>query len=180
MCKGKPMANPWLRLWAEFASDPKIQILAFEDQRHYVMVLCLKCNGTLDAGAPSESYRERLIAKALGLDTIAALEAKRRLVEGGLLAGDWQPLRWDERQYTSDHSSAERKRKQRDRDRSQSCHSHVTVMSRDSHGLEQNRTEQIQNQNQNRTYSERPLETVSEKHKAGIALKSIRDHLGMK
>jgi hypothetical protein len=107
------MALPWLRLYAEFASDPKIQILAFEDQRHFVMLLCLKCSGVLDANAPSEAYRERLVAKALGLDGAAAAEAKRRLIEGGLITSDWQPTKWDSRQFSSD-SSSERVRKFRE------------------------------------------------------------------
>lgn len=99
------MNLPWLRLYTEFASDPKIQILAFEDQRHYVMLLCLKGNGTLDAKAPSDSYRSRLIAKALGLDPVNAAEAKKRLEEGGLIGDDWQPVKWDARQFQSDYST---------------------------------------------------------------------------
>lgn len=99
------MNLPWFRLYTEFAADPKIQILAFEDQRHYVMLLCLKGNGTLDGQAPSEAYRERLVAKALGLDPVSAIEAKRRLVEGGLVGSDWVPLKWENRQFQSDYSS---------------------------------------------------------------------------
>lgn len=128
------MANlPWCRLYTEFASDPKIQILAFEDQRHFVMLLCLKGNGTLDAKAPNDAYRERLIAKALGLDPITATEVKRRLVDGGLTLDDWQPIAWASRQFKSDHSAAERKRKQRLNDRSRDKNGTVTTMSRDSH-----------------------------------------------
>ena len=99
------MNLPWFRLYTEFAADPKIQILAFEDQRHYVMLLCLKGNGTLDAQAPSETYRERLIAKALGLDPASSAEAKRRLMEGGLIGASWQPVKWDSRQFQSDYST---------------------------------------------------------------------------
>jgi hypothetical protein len=111
---------PWLRLYTEFASDPKIQILAFEDQRHFMMLLCLKGNGTLDADSPSQEYRERLIAKALGLAGPEAFSAKVRLRDAGLIADDWQPLKWDERQFKSDRST-ERVREYRKR------HSNVTV-----------------------------------------------------
>lgn len=137
---------PWFRLYAEMASDAKIQMLAFEDQRHYVMLLCLECNGTLTASVPSEAYRERLIAKALGLDATSASEAKRRLIEGGLIGGDWHPLKWDSRQFKSDHDAAERKRNQRLRDKERESHNDVTTESGDSHALDQNRadTEQIQ------------------------------------
>lgn len=99
---------PWLRLYTEYATDPKIQILAFDDQRHFVMLLCLKGNGTLDCVLPNENYRERMIAKALGLDAGTAAEVKRRLVEGGLINEQWGPLAWDERQMKSDHNAHER------------------------------------------------------------------------
>lgn len=110
------MALPWLRLYTEFSSDPKIQIMAFEDQRHFIMLLCLKGNGTLDSDCISESYRERLIAKALGLDPIAAGEAKRRLLEGGLIDEHWHPIAWENRQFDSD-SSTDRVRKYREKQR---------------------------------------------------------------
>ena len=105
------MSNPWFRLYAEFAGDPVVQSLAFEDQRHFVMVLCLKCNGTLDRKMPS-TRRDLIIARALGLDAISAEEAKRRLLEVNLISKNWQPKAWDKRQFTSD-TSTERTRKYR-------------------------------------------------------------------
>jgi hypothetical protein len=101
-------------MYAEFVSDPKVQLLAFEDQRHFVALLCLKCCGTLDSEAPNETYRDRMIAKALGLSLEAAIEARRRLVEVGIVADDWQPVRWSDRQFESDLST-ERVRKHRKR-----------------------------------------------------------------
>lgn len=127
------MSLPWLRLYTEFASDPKVQILAFEDQRHYVMLLCLKGNGVLDAAAPSEGYRERLVAKALGLDPASASEAKRRLTEGGLIDPAWHPLKWDARQFQSD-SSAERVRRFREKSRRNVT---VTLQKRPSNAIDQ-------------------------------------------
>ena len=108
------MSLPWFRLYAELATDPKIQLLAFEDQRHYVMLLCLKCNGTLDSAAASPDLRERMIARALGLAMPEALSARKRLVEVGLISKAWQPLAWDKRQALSD-SSAERTRRWREK-----------------------------------------------------------------
>ena len=98
------MSMPWFRLYAEFAADPVIQSLAFEDQRHFVVVLCMKCNGTLDRELARDA-RERIIARGLGLDPIAAAEAKRRLAEMGLVDDDWQPKGWDKRQFSSDNST---------------------------------------------------------------------------
>jgi hypothetical protein len=102
----------WLRLYHEFADDPKIQMLAFEDQRHYVMVLCMKGRGVLESATPSAEYRERMIAKALGLDPLTAREVKFRLMEPGLIDDQWQPVKWAERQFESD-SSTDRVQKHR-------------------------------------------------------------------
>lgn len=100
------MARPWFRMYHEFVSDPKVQLLAFEDQRHFIALLCLKCSDVLDSEAPSPIYRDRMIAKALGLSPDAALEARRRLVEIGLIFDDWQPVKWESRQYEHDVSTS--------------------------------------------------------------------------
>lgn len=102
---------PWFRMYAEWATDPVVQSLAFEDQRHHAVILCLKCNGTLDRDI-SIDQRERIIVRGLGLDQLTALEAKRRLLEVGLIDEDWQPRGWDKRQYSSDVST-DRVRKHR-------------------------------------------------------------------
>ena len=96
----------WLRLYHEFADDPKIQMLAFEDQRHYVMILCLKGRGVLESATPNADYRERMVAKALGLDPLTAREVKFRLMEPGLIDDQWQPVAWASRQYESDSSTS--------------------------------------------------------------------------
>lgn len=92
------MSKPWFRLYGEFITDPKVQLLDFGDQRHFIGVLCLKSNGTIDSQVPTDEYRERMIAKALGLDVSAAKEAKRRLQEVGLIDELWQPIKWTKRQ----------------------------------------------------------------------------------
>lgn len=129
---------PWLRLYTEYATDPKIQILAFDDQRHFVMLLCLKGNGTLDCETPSDSYRERLIAKALGLDASTASEAKRRLLEGGLITADWNPCKWAGRQCPSDHDGAERQKRYRESKKRDSDEA-VTTALRDSDAIDKKR-----------------------------------------
>lgn len=103
------MSLPWFRLYAEFAGDPVIQSLAFEDQRHYVVLLCLKCDGTLDRQIQTQ-IRNRIICRALGLDPVTAAEAKKRLMEVRLIDEKWQPFGWNKRQYKSDVST-ERVRK---------------------------------------------------------------------
>lgn len=103
---GGPVSRPWFRMYSEFVSDPKVQLLAFEDQRHFVALLCLKCNDTLDSEAPAPGLRDRMIAKALGLSVDAAIEAKRRLIEVGLISDEWHPIRWESRQYEHDVSTS--------------------------------------------------------------------------
>ena len=105
------MSLPWFRMYSEFASDPVIQALAFEDQRHYVVLLCLKCNGTLDRDITATN-RNRIIYRGLGLDPATAEEAKRRLCEMALIDDNWNPIGWDKRQYKSDLST-QRVRKSR-------------------------------------------------------------------
>lgn len=138
---------PWFRMYAEFATDPDVQTLAFEDQRHYLVILCLKCNGTLDKEYPSPERRLQVIRRTLGLSAEASDECKRRLTEAGLIDLQWQPLGWDSRQFVSD-SSAERTREWRERKR----HGDVTV------------TDQIQIQKQITTpnKSARPLRRCPE------------------
>lgn len=98
------MSNPWFRFYAEFAGDPVVQSLAFEDQRHFVVLLCLKCNGTLDRKMDAK-VRDRIVCRGIGLDPVAAAEAKRRLEEVGLIDKNWQPAGWNKRQYISDNST---------------------------------------------------------------------------
>jgi hypothetical protein len=91
-------------MYAEFATDPVVQSLAFDDQRHYVVLLCLKCSGVLDRDIDKKS-RDRIICRGLGLDPSAASETKRRLMDVGLINKDWQPKNWDKRQF-SDRNGA--------------------------------------------------------------------------
>ena len=142
------MSMPWLRLYTEFASDPVMQSLAFEDQRHFIILLCLKGNGTLDRPM-KPAARDRIIYRGLGLDPNSAEEAKRRMMESEIIDAKWQPKAWDKRQFTRDHST-ERVRKYRKNNETgnanselqkRDCNSIVTPPDTDT-DTEQNRTEQ--------------------------------------
>jgi hypothetical protein len=106
------MSNPWFRMYTDFLRDPKILSLAFEDQRHFIAVLALKCDGTLDNGASGQML-DRMVAQLIWADHSAITEIKRRLVEARLIDRNWQPLAWEKRQYKSD-TSVERTRKWRE------------------------------------------------------------------
>jgi hypothetical protein len=121
---------PWFRLYSEIVSDPKVQMLNFADQRNFIMVLALKCNGTVDAEYPNDEFRHRAMAKALGVSIDEAHVICDTLVKAWLIHGDWQPRKWAERQMPSDNSK-DRVKRYRNKHKS---HSDVTVTASNGHG----------------------------------------------
>ena len=105
------MSNSWFRFYHEFATDPVSQLLSHAEQRHYIIILCLKCNGVLDRKL-SPKNRESIIKKALNISDAEFIETKNKLIEVDYIDADWQPVKWDKRQYKSDNST-ERSRKSR-------------------------------------------------------------------
>ena len=97
--------NPWFRMYSDFMFDEKIEFLAFEDQRHYVFILCMKNSGLIDKDYTQPGMRDRVVAKRLGLFGEAFEAAKKRLVESGLIDSEFQPLAWEKRQFISDVST---------------------------------------------------------------------------
>lgn len=95
----KPAA--WFRMYAEFANDPKVQMLSEVDQRRFIMLLCLRCsNGDV-------TLRETEVAFVLRVTEAEWLETKARLLDKGIITQDNKPTSWEKRQFESD-SSAER------------------------------------------------------------------------
>ena len=93
------MANPWFRLYSEFAHDPKIQMLSEAMQRRYVMLLCLKCSEIL------ETLHETEIAFQLRLSEHELQETKQLFVSKNFIDKQWKILNWDKRQFVSDSST---------------------------------------------------------------------------
>lgn len=90
------MANPWFRMYHEFATDPKVQMLSEQDQRRYVMALCLRCgNGDKNISDEQMSFQLRITSDEW-------TETKATLMEKGLVDNDNQPTQWDKRQYVAD------------------------------------------------------------------------------
>lgn len=102
------MANPWFRLYSEFAHDPKVQMLSEAMQRRYVMLLCLRCSEIL------ETLHETEIAFQLRLDEAELLETKKLFISKNFIDKNWNILNWNKRQFVSD-SSTMRVRKHRDK-----------------------------------------------------------------
>ncbi|NML61803.1 hypothetical protein HHL21_12070 [Massilia sp. RP-1-19] len=94
------MANPWFRMYSEFANDPKVQMLDEVMQRRYVMLMCLRCSNDL------ETLHETEIAWALRIDAAAVAETKAIFLAKGFIDDRWKLLNWDKRQFVSDTSTA--------------------------------------------------------------------------
>ncbi len=147
------MSNPWFRLYSKIVTDPKIEYLSFEDQRHFVWLLCMKNDGYLDEIYPNSQMRDRTMSRKLGLQGEAFDSAKERLIEVGLIDENWHPLAWNELQFKSDQDPTRADRQQRFRDKKKLDKSTTSNMKRKSNGLrnatvtrtEQNRTDTEQN-----------------------------------
>jgi hypothetical protein len=93
------MANPWFRLYSEFAHDPKIQMLSEAMQRRYVMLMCLRCSEVL------ETLHETEIAFQLRLSTDELAETMKLFISKNFIDKNWNLLNWDKRQFVSDSST---------------------------------------------------------------------------
>jgi hypothetical protein len=102
------MANQWFRLYSEFVSDPKVQMLSEKDQRRYIMILCLRCsNGDVTLHDDSVTFMLRISNEEWSV-------TKAILMEKNLIDNDNKPTAWDKRQFVSD-SSAERVARHREK-----------------------------------------------------------------
>ena len=109
--------GPWFKFHHEFATDPVVQLLSFEDQRHFIVLLCLKAGGALDRVYGNSGTRERVSLSALRIDSTALVDLKNRLMEIAVIDADWQPTAWEKRQESKDKTAAERMRRKREAER---------------------------------------------------------------
>ena len=131
------MANPWFRLYSEFAHDPKIQMLSEAMQRRYVMLMCLRCSEVL------ETLHETEIAFQLRLSTGELEETKQLFISKNFIDKHWNLLNWDKRQFVSD-SSTMRVAKHRSK-KKQVSNADETLQKRPSNAIDTDTdTEQIQ------------------------------------
>lgn len=82
---------PWFRMYADFLNDPKLISLAFEDQRHFIGVLALKCDGAIDDVADGDLL-DRIVAQRLWIDHGEIKAVKATLRAAGLIDDAWQPV----------------------------------------------------------------------------------------
>ncbi len=93
-------AMTWFRMYGDLASNRKVQRLSEADQRRYVMLMCLQCQGKY-AGATVED-----LAFDLRITTDEMESTLARLKAARLVEADGSLHDWDDRQYTSDTSAA--------------------------------------------------------------------------
>ena len=94
------MSNSWLRLYAEFATDPKVQRLSETDQRRYIMLLCLRCSNG------DETLQDEDVTFQLRISADEWLSTKQVLLSKCLITDDNKPTAWNKRQFASDSSTA--------------------------------------------------------------------------
>jgi hypothetical protein len=94
------MANPWFRLYAEFATDPKVQMLNETDQRRFIMLLCLRCSNG------NETLQDETVTFQLRISNEEWAATKQVLLSKCLIDADNSPTAWDKRQFVSDSSAA--------------------------------------------------------------------------
>jgi len=99
----------WFRMYHEFCSDPKIQMMSECMQRRFVMLLCLRCNATV-------TLHDEEIAFQLRLSIEEWKETKAIFIEKNFIDKDNNVLNWYKRQYVSD-TSKERVSRYRERKR---------------------------------------------------------------
>ena len=86
------MANPWFRLYSEFATDPKVQMMSESYQRRFIMLLCIRCNGDVTLQDEEVAFQLR-ISNEEWLETKAVFVSKELidleapLPEGNLWKG---------------------------------------------------------------------------------------------
>ena len=134
------MSNPWFRMYSEFATDPKVQMLPEAMQRRLLMIMCMRCSNSL------VTLQEQEIAFQLRITDAELAETKTLFISKKFIDKSWNVLNWEKRQFASDTSKArvaKHRLLQKEKQIEQS-NTDVTLQKRNDNALEQNRTEQIQ------------------------------------
>lgn len=112
------MANQWFRLYHEFATDPKVQMMSEVNQRRLVMLMCIRCCNV------SETFHDEEVAFQLRVSIDEWMDTKAIFLDKNFIDKDNKLTNWDKRQYRSD-TSTERVRKFREK-KKQRCNVSVT------------------------------------------------------
>ncbi len=113
------MSMPWFRMYADFATDAKVQSMQEVMQRRRIMLFCLRCSDVTVTLCDEELAFQLRIS----MDELA--ETKALFLRKGFIDESWDVCNWDRRQYASD-SSAARTKAYRERVKNVTVTSHVT------------------------------------------------------
>lgn len=103
----------WCRLYSEFATDPKVQVMPEAMQRRLIMIFCFQSEGCLAA------MDDETLACAMRITTTELQKTKELFAKKGFIEGDtWLPRNWGKRQRSSDDGNerVKRFREQKQRD----------------------------------------------------------------
>lgn len=134
----------WMRLYAEFATDPKVQMMSEAMQRRLIILFCLQCGNGIETFHVTE--RETSIAFSMRISDEEIALTKDEFVRRGFINADWTLRNWGKRQYASDSSTA-RVRKHRE------AKKHEETGGADEVKRFSNALEQIQNRTEEKTLS---------------------------
>jgi hypothetical protein len=98
------LRNPWYRMYAEFATDPKVQSMSESMQRRLTMLFCLHCDDALTKLTDEE------VAFSLRITALETAKTKQLFADKGFISDGWVLCNWDKRQYRSDVSTGRVKR----------------------------------------------------------------------
>ena len=115
------MSLPWFRLYAEFAHDPKVQMLSEVMQRRYIMLMCMRCSNV------TVTLRNDEIAFQLRITEQDLAETKALFITKGFIDSDWNLVNWEKRQFSSDADISGAERQRRFREKKRNGPSNVTV-----------------------------------------------------
>lgn len=112
-------------MYAEFATDPKVQSMDETLQRRFTMFMCLHCSGEF------EQLSEEELACALRISSDELTRTKDVFKVKGFLDSEGRIRNWNKRQYKSDDVSI-RVKKHREEKKKRSCNVSVTPSETDS------------------------------------------------
>jgi hypothetical protein len=166
------MSNPWFRMYAEFAHDPKVQMLPEVMQRRYVMLMCMRCSNALVTLQTDE------IAFHLRIDAAQLEETKALFLAKGFINESWELLNWEKRQFSSD-ASAQRVAKHRAAKKAAeeaARNGHVTLPQRKSNALDTD-TDTDTDTEENKEHTTVPVVAAAPKYsaKADLVASGVTD-----
>ncbi len=126
------MANSWFRLYAEFAHDPKVQMMPEEYQRRLIMLFCYRCSNG------DETLQDSEVTFLLRISAEEWTATKQHFISKNFINADNELQHWDKRQFASDSSTARvAKHREKIKEEVTDCNVSVTPQNR----TEQNRTD---------------------------------------